>query len=63
MADPDAAVLGFRPHTYWTAVVALAGPLAAPRVILRQKMVFAAGEERLAYHQAAGMALRLSYEN
>ncbi|MFI4936474.1 MAG: hypothetical protein ACHP7N_17840 [Caulobacterales bacterium] len=53
MADPSAAVLGFRPHTYWTAVVALSGPPDAPRVILRHRMVFAAGAERSVYHHAA----------
>ena len=47
------AVLGFRPHTYWTAVVALAGEAPAPRVIDRRRIVFAEGDERFAYHQAA----------
>lgn len=45
--------LGFRPHTYWTAVVAMAGPAEAPQVRLRHRLVFAAGDERSAYHQAA----------
>ena len=31
---PSLAVLGFRPHTYWTAVVALAGRADAPHVIV-----------------------------
>ncbi len=47
------AVLGFRPHTYWTAVVALAGRSTEPRVIERRRIVFADGDERFAYHQAA----------
>lgn len=47
------AVLGFRPHTYWTAVVALAGPPEDPQVIERRRIVFAAGDERGVYHQAA----------
>ncbi len=47
------AVLGFRPHTYWTAVVALAGRSTEPRVIERRRIVFADGNERFAYHQAA----------
>jgi hypothetical protein len=46
-------VLGFRPHTYWTAVVALGGTLAEPEVLGRHKIVFAAGDERSVYHQAA----------
>ncbi len=49
----ETAVLGFRPHTYWTAAVALAGPADAPRVLARHKIVFAAGAERSVYHQAA----------
>jgi hypothetical protein len=47
------AVLGFRPHTYWTAAVALAGEAVAPRVVARRRSVFAAGLERFVYHQAA----------
>jgi len=47
------AVLGFRPHTYWTAVVALAGPLDAPLVLERRRITFASGAERFVYHQAA----------
>lgn len=47
------AVLGFRPHTYWTAVVALTGPADDPQVIERRRLVFAAGDERGVYHQAA----------
>jgi hypothetical protein len=50
---PVFAVLGFRPHTYWTAVVALTGQPDAPRVIERRRITFAAGEERFVYHQAA----------
>jgi hypothetical protein len=54
MSDQGAdVVLGFRPHTYWTAVVALAGPVESPRVVARHKIVFAAGEERSVYHHAA----------
>jgi hypothetical protein len=52
-AGETSVVLGFRPHTYWTAIVALAGSPAAPHVALRHKMVFAAGQERSVYHQAA----------
>jgi hypothetical protein len=50
---PSFAVLGFRPHTYWTAVVALAGRPDAPRVLERRRIVFADGEERFVYHHAA----------
>ena len=53
MADPNTVVLGFRPHTYWTAAVAVGGAMRDPRVVARHKIVFAAGEERSVYHQAA----------
>jgi hypothetical protein len=52
---PD-VILGFRPHTYWTAIVALAGDREEPSVLVRQKLVFAAGAERGVYHQAAETA-------
>ncbi|MFI4976692.1 MAG: hypothetical protein ACHP84_19330 [Caulobacterales bacterium] len=51
--EPSIAILGFRPHTYWTAVAALAGELNAPRVVERRRIVFAAGRERSVYHHAA----------
>lgn len=57
-SGPPFAVLGFRPHTYWTAAVALAGPSAAPRVVARRRIVFAAGLERFVYHQAAANPAR-----
>lgn len=47
------AVLGLRPHTYWTAVVVLDGDAEAPRVRRRLPLVFAEGEERNVYHRAA----------
>ena len=53
MADPNTVVLGFRPHTYWTAAVGVTGPMSAPRVVVRHKIVFAAGDERSVYHQVA----------
>lgn len=53
MADPNSVVLGFRPHTYWTAAVGVSGAPNAPRVVVRHKIVFAAGEERSVYHQVA----------
>ncbi|HZC16564.1 MAG TPA: hypothetical protein VE309_07375 [Caulobacteraceae bacterium] len=54
---PSSVVLGFRPHTYWTAVVALAGPLEAPLVVERRRVDFAAGAERMVFHRAETMAL------
>jgi hypothetical protein len=47
------AVLGFRPHTYWTAVAAVCGQLGSPRVVHRRRIVFAAEEDRFVYHRAA----------
>ncbi len=50
------AVLGFRPHTYWTAAVALAGDPDAPDVIQRRRIDFASGDERSVYHRVETMA-------
>ena len=56
-ARPSTAVLGFRPHTYWTAVVALAGAAEAPQVLERRRIEFATGGERFVYHQAETLGL------
>jgi hypothetical protein len=50
--QPSTAVLGFRPHTYWTSAVALAGPTDAPRVLERRRITFATGPERSVFHRA-----------
>jgi hypothetical protein len=50
------AVLGFRPHTYWTAAIALAGDPQAPRVLQRRRIDFASGDERSVYHRVETMA-------
>jgi hypothetical protein len=55
-AEPGTAVLGFRPHTYWTAAVALGGDPHAPDVIARRRIDFASGDERGVYHHVEGMA-------
>ncbi|MGH7025185.1 MAG: hypothetical protein ACREEB_16580 [Caulobacteraceae bacterium] len=47
--------VGFRPHTYWTAAVALAGPPTSPFVTARARIDFAAGDERNVYHRVAEM--------
>jgi hypothetical protein len=49
------AVLGFRPHTYWTAAVALSGDPHAPEVLERRRIDFAAGDERGVYHHIEWM--------
>jgi hypothetical protein len=47
------AVLGFRPHTGWTAAVALAGKPNEPKVIDRRRIAFGPeGEGRFVYHRA-----------
>ena len=53
---PLLAVLGFRPHPYWTAAVALTGPADAPRLLERRRIDFAAGDERSVYHRVETMA-------
>src|SRR5471032_44758 len=50
------AVLGFRPHTYWTAAIALAGDPQSPRVIERRRIDFASGDERGVYHRVETLA-------
>ncbi len=53
LAGNAIAALGLRPHTYWTPATVLAGPASDPRLIARQRIVFATGRERMAYHEAA----------
>ena len=53
MTEANDVVLGFRPHTYWTAAVGVSGAIGDPQVVVRHKIVFAAGEERSVFHQAA----------
>lgn len=55
MSDARTAILGFRPHTYWTAAVALAGDPHAPQVLQRRRIDFASGDERGVYHHVEGM--------
>jgi hypothetical protein len=54
MSSPRIA-LGFRPHTYWTAVVAATGEADQPEVVRRARIEFAEGDTRLVYHRAAEM--------
>jgi hypothetical protein len=53
----ETAVIGLRPHTYWTAVVVLAGSVQNPRVVERRKIVFADGAERFVFHSAEKLEL------
>lgn len=50
---PTFAVLGFRPHTYWTAVAAVAGRPDAPQILERRRLTFAGPDEKFVYHRAA----------
>jgi len=52
---PTFALLGFRPHTYWTAVAVVAGSVEAPRVLDRRRFTFAGPNESFAYHRAAAV--------
>src|SRR5438309_3719578 len=54
------ATLGLRAHSGWAAVVALAGPASAPRVLARQRLAFAdskLGYSKQPYHAAAERSL------
>jgi hypothetical protein len=54
---PTSAVLGLRPHTYWTAAAVVAGSAAAPEVLWRERLAFAGPGEKFPYHRAAEAAL------
>lgn len=54
---PSFAVLGFRPHTYWTAAAVVAGPPEAPEVLWRERLVFAGPGEKFPFHRAAEVEL------
>jgi hypothetical protein len=48
------AALAFRAHSGWAAMVALGGPINAPRVILRRHLTITSGVKQ-PYHAAASM--------
>jgi hypothetical protein len=53
-------VLGFVPHSGWAAVVMLAGPAAAPRVLARERLVLSEPGlqgSKQPYHALAGVPL------
>jgi hypothetical protein len=53
-----AAALGLRAHSGWAALVALAGPPDAPRVVDRRRIEMAEGDDaRQPYHAAHGLPL------
>ena len=57
--------LGFRAHSGWTAAVALAGPVAAPRVIDRRRLELATSHDMevvQVYHAAAEVPLAAAAE-
>jgi hypothetical protein len=60
MAQPPSCVLGLAPHSGWAAAVMLGSPVAAPRVLARERIALA--EEGLAgskqpYHALEGLPL------
>ena len=60
-AISDAAAIGFRPHSGWASLIAIAGPVAAPHVIERRRIELA---DRATpgsvqpYHFAEGLELK-----
>jgi hypothetical protein len=46
------AALGFRAHSGWAAMVALAGPAAEPEAVLRRRLELAVREPRQPFHAA-----------
>ena len=50
---PASAVLGLRPHTYWTAAAVVAGSADAPDVVWRERLAFAGPGEKFPFHRAA----------
>jgi len=53
VSDAPIAVIGFRPHTYWTPAVVATGAGDEVEVIERRKLTFATGGERNVFHHAA----------
>lgn len=52
------AALGFKAHTGWATVVALAGPLASPRVIAKRRITLAERfDDGALYHVGQGLPL------
>jgi hypothetical protein len=53
------AAIGFRAHSGWTALVAVAGPRAEPAVLLKRRVELAADEPgaRQPFHAAEGLEL------
>jgi hypothetical protein len=48
------AALGFRAHSGWAALVAVAGPGAEPIAVLRRRVVLSEGTPRQPFHAAEG---------
>ncbi len=55
MARADRAAIGLKAHSRWAVLVAVAGPAAAPRIVLRERLMTAAADDpsaRFPYHAA-----------
>jgi len=48
------AALGFRSHSGWAALVAVAGPLAGPAAVVRRRVELSRGTPRQPFHAAEG---------
>jgi hypothetical protein len=51
---PNEGALGFRPHSGWAALVAVAGPATEPSVVLRRRVVLSRRTPRQPFHAAEG---------
>jgi hypothetical protein len=50
------AALGFRAHSGWAALVAVAGPAASPSAVLRRRVELSRSTPRQPFHAAEGLA-------
>jgi len=55
-ASRGSAALGFRPHSGWAALVAVAGPPTDPAVVLRRRVELSRDTPRMPYHAAEGLS-------
>jgi hypothetical protein len=56
------AALGFRAHSGWAALVAVAGPVGEPAAVLRRRVVLSEETPRQPFHAAEGQAFAAAKE-
>ena len=59
---PNEGALGFRAHSGWAALVAVAGPAADPSVVLRRRVVLSRRTPRQPFHAAEGKPFAAAQE-